>query len=297
MPNGLKSSDLTKELVLACSAVSASLEPFISGRVLMIERSLTGFITSRLADSMAVKSRQSKISKPGRVIMRQNWRELLFVHWQNDPQLIAETLPQGLTLDTFEDKAYLGIVAFRMNNVSFGLIPPTPGLSALNEINLRTYVRDQSGRKGIYFYSLDATLRIAVWIAQRFFHLPYKFASVSYSDDPGENSKYYEFQRHGDSGSQDRFVYTTSGEEYISEPESLEEFLVERYSFYTPHNRKKRLVRGNIYHEPYNLRQTDLTAYGTSLFRLNGFDQPSERPCHVVSSPGVDVLIYPLEMV
>lgn len=50
-------------------------------------------------------------------VMYQKWHDLLFLHWEYDPQIIQRTLPAGLYVDTFEDKAYLGVVPFFMGDV------------------------------------------------------------------------------------------------------------------------------------------------------------------------------------
>ena len=39
---------------------------------------------------------------PGPVVMRQKWRDLLFLHWAVDPEALRRLLPTGLDLDLFE---------------------------------------------------------------------------------------------------------------------------------------------------------------------------------------------------
>src|SRR5437660_634498 len=88
-------------------------------------------------------------------IMYQSWRDLLFLHWQYDAAAIQRTLPPGLQVDTFAGKAYLGIIPFFMQNVHPILVPPLAWLSDFLELNVRTYVFDENGVPGIWFYSLD----------------------------------------------------------------------------------------------------------------------------------------------
>ena len=47
------------------------------------------------------------------------------------------------------------------------------------ELNLRTYVHDDSGNAGVWFFSLDCNQPLAVEIARRAFHLPYEHAVMS----------------------------------------------------------------------------------------------------------------------
>ena len=105
--------------------------------------------------------------------MYQRWDDLLFLHWNYDPSAIQNTLPRGLTVDTFEGKAYVGIVPFFMRDVRPSLFPRLPGISDFLELNVRTYVFDEHGTPGVWFYSLDANQWLAVRAARRFFLLPY----------------------------------------------------------------------------------------------------------------------------
>ena len=120
-------------------------------------------------DRLAVRTRP-KDRKP---VMYQRWDDLLFLHWSYNPLAIQRTLPRGLTVDTFEGKAYIGIVPFFMRGVRPSFCPRLPGLSDFLELNVRTYVFDEDGIPGVWFYSLDANQWLAVRAARRFFFLPY----------------------------------------------------------------------------------------------------------------------------
>jgi len=45
------------------------------------------------------------------------WRHLLFLHWTTDAEKLRAMLPRGLTLDTFQNRAYVGLVPFTMREV------------------------------------------------------------------------------------------------------------------------------------------------------------------------------------
>ncbi len=72
--------------------------------------------------------------------MRQVWRDLLFAHWPIPPDALRLLIPPGLTLDTFDGQAWLGIVPFRMSGIRPRLLPALPWLSAFPELNARTYI-------------------------------------------------------------------------------------------------------------------------------------------------------------
>ena len=125
---------------------------------------------------LAVRARPA-----GRPAMFQQWRDLLFLHWEYPAATIQATLPEGLHLDTFAGKAYLGVIPFFMRNVRPRFLPGLPRLSNFMELNVRTYVHDEAGVPGVWFYSLDANQPLAVKIARRFFHLPYEHAAMESS--------------------------------------------------------------------------------------------------------------------
>jgi len=117
-----------------------------------------------------------------RAFMHQRWHDLLFAHWPVPAPAIASRLPAGLELDTFEGRAWLGVVPFRMSGVRLAGLPPLPGAGAFPELNLRTYVR-RGDVRGVWFFSLDAASRLAVEAARLGFGLPYFHARMSTRPD------------------------------------------------------------------------------------------------------------------
>jgi uncharacterized protein YqjF (DUF2071 family) len=222
--------------------------------------------------------------------MYQTWLHLLFLHWRIDPEAIQKRLPPGLTTETFDGSAWIGIVPFFMRGVRPAKLPPVPGLSSFLELNLRTYVRDHSGRPGIWFFSLDANQPIAVWIARAFFALPYRYARMRATWRRGlVNCHSIRQQIHL------RYRYGAEGEKREAAPGSLEFFLVERYRLFAA--RGERLLTARVYHLPYRLYDAQVEIYDAQLFALNGFAIPRTAPDHVMYSPRVDASVYRVERV
>ena len=111
-----------------------------------------------------------------RIVMKQKWRDLLFLHWPVPPELLQPLLPPGLTIDTFEGDAYLGLVPFTMRDVRPVWAPAVPWLSHFPECNVRTYVHRGGASPGVWFFSLDAANPVAVMIARTIWKLPYFIA-------------------------------------------------------------------------------------------------------------------------
>lgn len=53
----------------------------------------------------------------GPPVMYQEWHHLLFLHWEVPATLLQSLLPPRLTLDTFEGRAWIGLVPFTMKRV------------------------------------------------------------------------------------------------------------------------------------------------------------------------------------
>lgn len=231
-------------------------------------------------------------------VMWQTWRELLFLHWSYPVEEIQKTLPPGLRVDDFEGRAYVGIVPFLMRNVHPRFLPSVPGLSDFLELNLRTYVFDEAGTPGVWFYSLDANQTLAVETAKALFKLPYHRAEMEANQDPATGRMDYRCRRLAaapDSAS--RFLYQPCGPVTMAEPGTLDFFLVERYVLFAYDPAKAILYSGRVHHTPYPVRQAKVGAWSDTVLRQAGLTAPGREPEHAAMSSGVDVKIYALEEV
>src|SRR5438045_160559 len=111
-------------------------------------------------------------------IMRQNWHDLLFAHWELSSEQVRQLVPVSLDLDLFDGKAYVAVAPFHMTGIRARMFPALPRLSRFPELNVRTYVRYRD-IPGVYFFSLDAANLPAVWSARAAYALPYFHAAQS----------------------------------------------------------------------------------------------------------------------
>ena len=115
-------------------------------------------------------------------IWRQAWLDLGFLHFRMRPADLADRIPAGLRLETFDNSAWISVVPFRMADVMRRPLPSFPPFSSFPELNLRTYVTD--GRKpGVWFFSLDADCRPVVWGGRHVYQLPYHLARMRFGAD------------------------------------------------------------------------------------------------------------------
>src|SRR4051794_20983852 len=106
-------------------------------------------------------------------VMGQSWCDLLFAHWATDPNRLGSFVPAPLRLETFDDRAWLGVTPFVARGVHVRLIPPAPPLSSFSEVNVRTYVTHE-GKPGVLFLSLDTSSLVAVAGGRLIGGLPYR---------------------------------------------------------------------------------------------------------------------------
>jgi len=231
------------------------------------------------------------------VVMYQRWEDLLFLHWPVDPAVVAKDLPPGLRVDTFEGKAWIGVVPFSMTGIRPRFLPAVPGISNFPELNLRTYVVDAAGRPGVWFYSLDTPKRLPNWIARTFFHLNYRLARMQLAVGDGRLNYRSELWTGTGWDMPQEYEWAMEGAFFHAEPGSLEFFLAERYRLFAHDERRERLLTGRVHHEPYPLRRVKIGCYSKRLFPLNDLPEPAGSPASVLASPGVAVRIYPMEAV
>jgi uncharacterized protein len=217
-------------------------------------------------------------------VMGQTWDDLLFVHYRVAPEQLRALVPEGLEVEEHSDSGWLGVTPFVVTGLRARGLLPLPYTSSFRELNVRTYV-SRDGKPGIWFFSLDASSRLAVEAARRLYRLPYFRAEISVRRRGDE--LLYECSR-GDAKAFSA-AYRADGEPFEAEQGSLEHFLTERYCLYAEHER--RLYRAEIHHPPWPLQP--------AVARIDLNTMPplkvTEDDPLVHFSARQDVVIWPLE--
>jgi uncharacterized protein len=229
----------------------------------------------------------------GRPAGFQRWRELLFLHWEVPVDAVAKLVPPDLTIDTFEGKAYVGVVPFTMRDVSPRWSPSVPGISNFHELNVRTYVHHKGKNPGVWFFSLDAAATIAVLVARAGWSLPYYRAWMSLEKE-GVSNEYRSRRLFGPGPAKFHAKYEIGESIGPAKPDTFEHFLAERYILYT--QTKKGLLRGHVHHTPYPLRKVTLGCWEESVISAAGLERSDAEP-HALYAEGVDVDVFALKKV
>jgi uncharacterized protein YqjF (DUF2071 family) len=204
------------------------------------------------------------------------WHTLCFLHWRVDAGEIARFLPAGVTLDTFDGSAWIGIVPFLMEDVSPRGVPRVRRVADFAEINVRTYVT-AGGKPGVWFFSLDATQPLAVRVARTLFHLPYLDARIETRRDHDRVS-YTSVRTHLGGGVAELAVrYWPTGPASRSMPGTLEYFLIERYCLYVE-SRRGAVLRVEVDHVPWPVQPAAAEVDRCTMTQPFGVAVGSEPP-------------------
>jgi uncharacterized protein YqjF (DUF2071 family) len=208
--------------------------------------------------------------------MEQSWHDLLFAHWSWPLDTIRAVVPKELPVDSFEGRAWVGVVPFYLRGLRARYLPALPGMSDFPELNLRTYVTID-GKPGVYFFSLDAANKLAVLAARSAFHLNYYHALMSVTRAQGHIT--YLSRRTDARGAPADFSarYRATGKGFRAQPGTLEYFLVERYCLYAV-SPSGRVYRLEIHHKPWLLQPAEAQIDARSLLQSAQLTLPAEKP-------------------
>ncbi|HEY2278868.1 MAG TPA: DUF2071 domain-containing protein [Streptosporangiaceae bacterium] len=228
-----------------------------------------------------------------RPIMRQRWEQLTFLHWAFDPDAVQRLLPDGLTAETWDGAAWVGLVPFYMR-VATPADRRVPWVSNFCETNVRTYVRDPAGRSGIWFFSLDAARLGAVVVARATpYRLPYFWASMRLARR-GDELAYLTRRYRSPLGVAHSGPVTSRVRVAVGEPipadqvTAFEHYLTARWMLFSVTGGRRTAARAC--HSRWPLHRATAQLVEDQLITAAGLPAPGGEPL-VHYSPGVDVAI------
>jgi uncharacterized protein YqjF (DUF2071 family) len=214
------------------------------------------------------------------------WDDLTFLHWRYEREVVQRLLPEGLTVETYDGTAWVGLVPFAMR-VALPRGPSVPWLTRFPETNVRTYVRARDGSRGIWFFSLDAARLAAVLTARTTYRLPYFWSHMSI--EHAASTVVYSCERRWPGPTATSKVAVEIGGPFdSSELIELDHFLTARWRLYSASH--GRLRRAQAWHEPWPLQHARALAVDDGLVVAAGLPQPEGDPL-VHYSPSVKVRI------
>ncbi len=219
-----------------------------------------------------------------RPFMLQTWRSLTFLHWPYQPSIIQRLLPEGLTLDTFDGLAWVGLVPFLLDDLRTSRTRALPWISRFPETNVRTYVTGPDGRPGVWFFTLDASRLAAVIGARVLYRLPYRWARMRVDEQDGVVR--YQSRRLLPFDGARSLIEIQPGRQL--QPSQFDTFLTARFRLYTV--AAGQIASADIEHEPWPLRRAEVLQLEQNLFEKSGVPQPAGQPV-VHFAPHLDVRV------
>ena len=207
--------------------------------------------------------------------MYQRWHDLLFAHWALPPEQVRPFVPPELELDTFDGKAWVGVIPFWMSHVRFRAMPPIPTASTFPELNVRTYVRapQERDKPGVYFFSLDAASLLAVVGARTGARLPYFWAEMKAKVSDAD-VEYLSLRKQQPKAQLVAQYRPTGG--VSTQKSDLEQFVTERYCLYTVSAAKVHRIQ--IHHLPWPLQPAAAEFDVNTMAEVIGLRLPPEPP-------------------
>jgi uncharacterized protein len=89
-----------------------------------------------------------------RVFLSAEWRDLVMLNYEVDPEILRPYVPVGVELDTFARRTFVSLVGFQFLRTKLCAFLAVPFHSNFDEVNLRFYVRRREGgevRRGVVF--------------------------------------------------------------------------------------------------------------------------------------------------
>ena len=227
-----------------------------------------------------------------RPVMLQGWYNLTSLHWRYDVDAVAALLPRGYRVDTFDGSAWVGLIPFHMRRIRI------PGLGRVGlpwatfpETNIRTYIVEPGGRRGVWFCSLDITRIVPTIVARTTYSLPYCSADMTI-EEPAPGYVHYTSSRRwprSSAGAHSDVTIRVGDEVAADAPDRpLIDFLSARWALGSA--LAGQLLWADVDHPVWPLYRAEVVSWSESLIAAAGLPDPVGDPV-ALWSPGVEVRI------
>lgn len=221
--------------------------------------------------------------------MKQGWYDLVYVHFEYPVDIVQRLLPSGLEVDSYNDKAWVGLIPFSMRGIGLPRLPAIPYFGSFPEVNVRTYVT-RNGVPGVWFFSLDINRIAPTVVARTTYKLPYCFGAVSHmrEGDDVYTTVRRRWPHHSNAHTPRTSLHVRIGE-HIDKPTEFDVFVSARWGLYS-HAGRKTLRYAPVEHPSWPLQRASVVSLDDSLISATGLSAPTSEP-HVMFSSGVPVLV------
>lgn len=230
-----------------------------------------------------------------KVFLKAKWENIIMANYEIDPKLLIPYLPNGVSLDLFNGKAYVSLVGFMFKNTKLFNVP-IPFFGSFEEINLRFYVIRKEGnilKRGVVFINETIPYQLVAWVANKLYNEHYTVVPTKHELSSNNKTIQIKFEWLLQK------KWNTIAVDYESKTESmktgsLEKFIYEHYYGYTKINDLK-TEEYQLRHPSWKIHKVtdykidcDFEAMYGKSFSILSQTQPSE----VFIAEGSNVAIY-----
>jgi uncharacterized protein YqjF (DUF2071 family) len=175
---------------------------------------------------------------PKRKFLTAQWKNLLMLNYEVDPQVLKKHIPPGTELDLWQGKALVSMVGFMFLDTRV-LGVKWPFHVNFEEVNLRFYVRYLDGnewKRGAVFISEIVPKYVISLMANTLYNEHYKAMPMRHSTQPIDDSHTIFMYEWKFKGKWNRLGARVSNSPEPIQPGSAEEFIFEHYWGYNQLN-------------------------------------------------------------
>ena len=208
----------------------------------------------------------------------QEWNNAIFFHWEVESELIKPLLPEGINLDTINDKTWVSLVAFDMNHIGIRSIPKMPHISDFHEINIRVYITCNE-KPSVYFLNMEGSKRTSCSVLKMVSKFPYRYSKMNRNNfsyksknEPNNDSFYTEYRL----------------DHNVINKDKTDLWLTERYAVFQDY--KGKIIEYDVHHIEWPIQSINVKKLELNYPRFNHLI--NNKPDRIHYSKGVQVLTW-----
>ncbi|MGA8270188.1 MAG: DUF2071 domain-containing protein [Candidatus Sulfotelmatobacter sp.] len=210
-------------------------------------------------------------SRSERTFLSAEWRDLVMLNYEVNPDLLSRYVPAGTFLDSFRGRTYISLVGFRFCRTRLLGRFPIPFHTEFDEVNLRFYVRRREGgedRRGVVFIAEVVPKHLIAATARLAYGENYTCPPMRHRITTEGPNKTAEYQwRIGEQWC--KLSAQTIGSPKHPDEASLEQFITEHYWGYSS-QRTGGCVEYHVAHAPWRVWATSVAGFEGEASSLYG---------------------------
>ena len=226
-----------------------------------------------------------------RKFLTAEWRDLIMVNYEVDPDVLRPLVPAGTTLDLHEGRCFVSLVGFMFLNTRV-LGVPIPFHVNFEEVNLRFYVKRETTdeiRRGVCFIQEIVPRNAIALVARTFYGEPYEYCRMN--NQRSNNGVEYGWRK---ADSENKINVRIGRNLGVPAAASHGEFIIEHYWGYTRRS-AARTDEYKVEHPKWELLEVQSTeievefenVYGSTFAFLSKLE-----PYSILFARGSEIAVY-----